>query len=231
MKNQYFGDINDYLKYGMLRTVSRASGLRLAVCWMLTPDDGRPDGKKIGYLNAPATWRQYDPTLFDILKTAVTTGRRNIDVAGNQNILPGAVYHSESLCDDRESRQQYLDRLAVMARGCDLVFFDPDNGMEVRSKPKGRKSSSKYLYWEDVRRFSTPGRSLIVFQHFARVKHDVYVAGMRDRFRAVCDAEWVGVVRTPNVAYFLVLAPEQVHALRAACDAARTQWRPHLRCD
>jgi hypothetical protein len=33
MKNRYFGDISDYLKYGLLRTIGRASGLRLAVCW------------------------------------------------------------------------------------------------------------------------------------------------------------------------------------------------------
>jgi hypothetical protein len=28
------------------------------------------------------------------------------------------------------------------------VFFDPDNGMEVRSRRKGRKASSKYLWPE-----------------------------------------------------------------------------------
>ena len=53
MKNQYFGDINDYQKYGLLRTISRDTGLRLAVCWMLTPDDGRSDGKKTGYVDRP----------------------------------------------------------------------------------------------------------------------------------------------------------------------------------
>ena len=33
MKDQYFGDINDYRKYGLLRPIIASSG------WMLTPDD------------------------------------------------------------------------------------------------------------------------------------------------------------------------------------------------
>jgi hypothetical protein len=40
MKNQYFGDINNYRKYGLLRAVIHATRLRLLVAWMLTPDDG-----------------------------------------------------------------------------------------------------------------------------------------------------------------------------------------------
>ena len=47
MKDQYFGDINDYRKYGLLRAVVCTSGLRLMVAWMLTPDDGSTDGKFI----------------------------------------------------------------------------------------------------------------------------------------------------------------------------------------
>ena len=40
MKDQYFGDINDYRKYGLLRAITASSGLRLLVVWMLTPDEG-----------------------------------------------------------------------------------------------------------------------------------------------------------------------------------------------
>ena len=39
MKNQYFGDINDYRKYGLLRILSTYGPIKTAVCWMLTPDD------------------------------------------------------------------------------------------------------------------------------------------------------------------------------------------------
>ena len=52
MKVQYFGDVNDYRKYILLRRIS--SELKIGVCWMLTPDDGRPDGANRGYLTDPA---------------------------------------------------------------------------------------------------------------------------------------------------------------------------------
>jgi hypothetical protein len=50
MKNQYFGDINDYRKYGLLRAWQAAGNGTLLVAWMLTPDDGSRDGGSRSYL-------------------------------------------------------------------------------------------------------------------------------------------------------------------------------------
>jgi DNA helicase II / ATP-dependent DNA helicase PcrA len=51
VKDQYFGDVNDYIKYGLLRCLSRA-GIGVGVCWMLTPNDqGTDEG------NLPAATR------------------------------------------------------------------------------------------------------------------------------------------------------------------------------
>ena len=61
MKNQYFGDIKDYRKYGILRALQAGSDLPLALCWMLTPDDGGADGRKVAYLHKPDRWRSLDP--------------------------------------------------------------------------------------------------------------------------------------------------------------------------
>lgn len=229
MKNQYFGDIDDYLKYGLLRSIIQVARLRLTVCWMLTPDDGRSDGGKTAYLSDPAEWRRYDADLFDVLKDAVSTGARNIAVAETGQILPGAVYHSGILCDDLESRRQYFDQLKPRIAASELVFFDPDNGMEVKSKPKGRKGSSKYLYWDEVEQMSALGKSLIVFQHFARVKRDVFVAGLCRRFREACGGGWVGVLRTANVAYFVVPARAHEAELQAACAEVGRRWYPWVR--
>ena len=91
MKNQYFGDINDYLKYGLLRALIMETRLRLGVCWMLTADDGRPDGGKTRYLDQAAVWRAYEPPLFDMLQTAVRKGERNIEAVETGRILPEAI--------------------------------------------------------------------------------------------------------------------------------------------
>jgi hypothetical protein len=51
VKNQYFGDINDYRKYALLRALTNCGGIRTTICWMLTPDDGRGDGGFMDYLD------------------------------------------------------------------------------------------------------------------------------------------------------------------------------------
>ena len=63
MKNQYFGDINDYRKYGLIRILSDGGIIRTGICWMLTPDDTRTDGKFTQYLINPEEYKKFDPDL------------------------------------------------------------------------------------------------------------------------------------------------------------------------
>ena len=51
MKNQYFGDANDFRKYGLLRTLQRTADLNVGVCWCLTDDDGGGGGERRTYHN------------------------------------------------------------------------------------------------------------------------------------------------------------------------------------
>lgn len=79
MKNQYFGDVNDYRKYSLLRHLEQSTGLSLALCWMLTPSDGSNDGQSTQYLRNPQSWRHIDLPLFDFLsRTVIETGNRNV---------------------------------------------------------------------------------------------------------------------------------------------------------
>lgn len=93
----------------------------------------------------------------------------------------------------------------------------------------GRKGSSKYIYWDEVRHLAGMGKSLLVFQHFDRVKRVPFIAGLRQRFTATTGADWVGVLATSNVAYFVVPAPTHAEVLRTACQEACRQWHSHVR--
>ena len=57
MKDPYFGDVNDFRKYGLLRLLSIQDRLRLGVCWMLTEPDGTTDGRFLSYLAQPEKYR------------------------------------------------------------------------------------------------------------------------------------------------------------------------------
>jgi len=229
MKNQYFGDVNDYLTYGPLRTLLAVTNLRMAVCWMLTAKDDRNDGRKTGYLKRPELWRHFDPDLFDCLYEAVVRRkRRHVNVVEKGNLLPGAMYHSAVLGDRPRQRAQYFTRMAQLARECPLVFFDPDNGMEVKSVPMGRRDSCKYLAWEELARFYAAGHSLVVFQHFPRVNHVEFISHLKATFEDRAGSGMVLPLETSNVVFFLLPQPEMEDKLAAAARRVAEHWSPNV---
>jgi hypothetical protein len=205
MKNQYFGDINDYRKYGILRALQAGSGLPLAVCWMLTPDDGGPDGRKVDYLQDPNRWRGLDPEVYDALAAALREERRTIEVA-EQSFLSSAISHPDILSHGSEERDGYFSDLLGRTSASSLVFFDPDNGIEVKSKPFGKQGAEKFLYWAELRRVYEAGHSCLVYQHYPRLPRDQYT---RDRARDLGNrlgAPWVATLSTSHVLF--LLAPQ-----------------------
>ncbi len=95
MKDQYFGDVNDYRKYGLLRTLLSETGLSHTLCWMLTPSDGRSDGKFVDYLESPDRWQHLDPILFEFLHGTVhKNGLRAVAEIEQSPLLPHTTYHS-----------------------------------------------------------------------------------------------------------------------------------------
>jgi hypothetical protein len=225
MKNQYFGDINDYRKYGLMRALSDHGQIKTAVCWMLTPDDGRTDGSRTTYLARPAEWRFRDPELFDHLEGVVLgRGVRNVAEIENSDILPSCTFISDMVPDDREARGLCFQRALHLAQGCDLVFFDPDNGIEVRSKPYGRKDSSKYLYWREIEGFWDAGHSLLIYQHFPRAKRVPFIA---DKARQLLDrtgAPEIISFHTSHVVFLLVPQGERTGFFRNRSEVVAQRW-------
>lgn len=203
MKNQYFADINDYKKYWLLRQLLD-TGISMTVCWTLTDDDAGSDGRRLKYLNDPPTWRQKDPELFDFLKQSVEQGTRNVAVIERSGLLPRCRFQSDILQDDLSSRNAYFNRLVDMAAGTDLIFFDPDNGLESKSVKKGKKNSCKYLYLDEVERCFTLGCSLLIFQFFPRENHEAYVARRKEELQQTSPEAVIHAYQTTDVVYFLV---------------------------
>jgi hypothetical protein len=230
MKNQYFGDINDYRKYGLLRLLSNSGEIETAVCWMLTPDDGRTDGRLIKYLDEPAKWRQFDPPLFDHLRQLVLSQKLR-DIRGTEMpaILPSCRFAPGLLPDDAEGRTRYFQAFTDIAKGCDLIFFDPDNGIEVKSKPYGRRDSSKYVYWRELVEAFRGGHSLLVYQHFPRVKRGPFIERIARELVEKTGASEVYSFRTPRVLF--LLAPQERHEefFRVHSQKVQEAWGSQMR--
>lgn len=205
MKNQYFGDINDYKKYSLLRNLGDKGKTSTVICWLLTLNDLKPDGHRIRYLKEPERWRQFDPVVYDFLYKQVIERRiRRVESLESNNILPNCRFYSEIVKDNPGSREEYLQRFLEYSHGADLIFFDPDNGMEVQSIPFGRKNSSKYLYWTEVEKAYNAGHSLLVYQHLPPKPRDPFIRNVAQRFVNATGIKYLHLYQTQFAVFFLI---------------------------
>ena len=225
MKDQYVGDINDYRKYAILRALAGDGATRVGVCWMRTPPDGRSDGRMIEYLAKPQEWRSFDPPLFDLLRSAAGApdGRR-LALIEESGAIPGATYYDDMVPSGVAPRAAYFTGAMRALAGCDLVFFDPDNGLDVPSVGPARRDAPKFVYLAEIAAAYAAGHSMIFYQHFPRVARDAFIAQVSARLRhGMPDAQqWV--FRTAHVAFFLLARPEHTAVITARIIAGAERW-------
>jgi hypothetical protein len=181
VKEQYFGDIHDYAKFGVLRILANAGSLRVGICWMRTSWDGRTDGNQVRYLLKQRTHGRFDRDLYDFLRIHARTC--DLKTIENKGIILGAVYHSDLLMPNRET---FFREMFNRLMHCDLIFFDPDNGFEIKSKPMGGKDSCKFLYWNELTETFQRGFSVMVYQHFPRVNRRIYISKVAEDIKRHC---------------------------------------------
>ncbi|MHB0964453.1 MAG: hypothetical protein ACYC5V_14735 [Gemmatimonadaceae bacterium] len=223
MKDQYFGDINDYRKYGLLRALRVGTGIRLGVWWMLTPDDGRTDGRFVAYLQAADLWRPFDPPLFDALAAAVPV-RRRVAAIEESGLLGDALFASAIVPDSLHERTASFAEARNHLRTADLVFVDPDNGVEVPSCAPGRKGSSKYVRHKELAEIFASEKSILVYQHFRREERLAFIAEMAATLRSTTGARSIVAFRTSHVAFFLITHPVHEAQLRDAATRVAAAW-------
>ena len=225
MKNQYFADINDYRKYGLLRILAGGGRLSTTLCWMLTPDDHRTDGLLTGYLEDPPQWRHFDPGLFDLLKSSLAQREdRSVDWTETNQVIPAANYYSKILPSPTNERQQYFNELWQAASGYNLVFFDPDNGIEVKSVPLGTKHSNKYVCWNELADAFARGHSILVYQHFIRLKREIFIRQKIDHIFEEMPVSLVLAFSTAQVLFLLIPQAEQEIYLKEKSAEISEKW-------
>ena len=229
MKNQYFGDIHDYIKYGLLRQLSRSGKISTAVCWMLTQNDDRGDGHRVNYLSEPAAWREFDPPIFDCLQAAVLNRKeRNVKAVEESGLLSNTIFYSPLLTDSSDERIRYFDGLVEFSRGRQLVFFDPDNGLEIKSVKYGRKGASRYLYLREVSQSFSAGHSLLIYQHMPPKPRDPFISDLVSSLTRKTGSNLVYVFRTQAVAFLLVPQSGQAGQFEEIASRVQSQWAGFL---
>ena len=74
----------------------------------------------------------------------------------------------------------------------------------MRSVKKGNKESCKFLYWDEVQRTYSAGKSVLIYQHFCRVKRDVFIKDLAVKAHMKLGAAEIITFRTPHVLFMLI---------------------------
>ena len=183
MQDRYAGDVGDFGKFGLLRHLcgvtaqdKHARFKKPGVIWYKTnPGNGeqdKPDGNITTYLqtevNKPRLYMECDEVVFKALKDVVAK-RRTIAALQDAQLLPDAVYwpndvrHGPSrvTCPRADWFQDALKATA----GCDLVFLDPDNGIECANVRPTQGKSRKYVFRCEVGELIERGQSVVIYHH------------------------------------------------------------------
>jgi hypothetical protein len=228
MKNQYVGDINDFVKYSVLRAVLQAHPMPLLVGWMLTADDTRTDGRKTSYLRDSARYRSADPELFDVLARLVDRNGRSVQAIEQAGILPGASFYNAYLSDAVSARTQFMVELWRHAEKHSLVFLDPDNGLDVASVRRGRVGSSRYLYCDELDYVLEAAAAVVIYQHFPRVPRASYVAAQLERLAEVLPGYSTHAIFSSHIALLAATPPMHSVGVAQGFQLAAERWNNRL---
>lgn len=238
MQDNYVGDIGDYGKYGLLRAVA-ASGLTLAVNWyrvvpaqkneekrVFSPDlsSNQGDGKYISYLGNPEKYRHYDPELFDCLLRIVTQ-KRCLEALQDSGILE-AAFSDETLTGANRSawHQEALQKTS----GAEIVFLDPDNGLETFKMAQRRKATEKHVAWSEAKDYYDRGQSVILYQHRPqRTRKEVCIQRVMEFQNTYLWADQTLLLEYPrytNRYYFLFAHKSHLPFLEQAYQSVIQTW-------
>lgn len=196
---------------------------------MLTDDDVSSDGNLVRYLDQPSDSEPLDHELFHKLRHLVHTFRdRTIARIQQECVLPRTQFVEDLIPDQLRVRQEIFQDGMARLSACQLVFFDPDNGLEVKSKPKGRKNSNKFLYLDEVKQAFNAGHSLLIYQHFPRIERTTYIASRVAQLRAETRCETIFSFSSGFVCFFLVAQPSHQPDLSRGIEKVKVRWARHF---
>ncbi len=177
MRHNFVNDIGDYAKYALLRAVCAQSTVRLGVLWYLTDHaDVNGHGRRRPHLSLEG-WDDLDPALLmkmkAIEKRAGRADKLHLSLIERSHVLPASTrFFREPLPRAlgspqarSESRAAWFARARAAVAGCNVVFLDPDNGLEVQSVGRSSRLAGKYATVDETAALLASGAGVILYQH------------------------------------------------------------------
>jgi hypothetical protein len=182
MQDGYTGDIGDFGKYSLLRNLTR-DDLRLGVIWYLNgKQEKNADGRFVQYLCPLKTnsIRPADPLVYDALQDIVKRKNRRVSAIRESAMFRKDAVFCEEKLDSvlsperspdirRSGRESWFENAVTKTTDSDVVFLDPDNGLEVQSSKPSSTKVAKYVATKEIQKLADRHASIVLYQHVTRV--------------------------------------------------------------
>jgi len=194
---QSVGELKDYYKYGLLRTLAY-SGFKLGIQTYNTNDDFRKEiynGPSTRYLGNPQKYKACDPELFETLKVLLRQQNEPdsfLERVTKSHLFPSYTVFFKDLLSFQDIPLEYRDhhRLGWFAyslnqlQHCDLVFLNPLYGLEIKSvNPYREVTGPYYATLHEVKAILNRHQSVMVYQKVARRSVSDVIADCIERIK------------------------------------------------
>lgn len=226
MRDEHLTDEGAYVACALLRALcARPGAPRVGVNWYRV-GQGAPDRPTAGHrhLSDRTRWAAVDPPLLDRLaelhRRAATTGLRVADVERAGLLPPGTIHFSDPVPEDRASRAVWHRRAVQHLAPAEVVFLDPDDGLEMPVLPISARQDRRTVALDgEIADHLARGQSVICRQRKPPASWPQIMGTLRPRLASLPGAPPPAAVKFGDRAY-LLLAPD-ADALERLLAAAR----------
>jgi hypothetical protein len=214
MQDRYVGDVGDFGKYGLLNEICKKSneGVRLGINWFYVRREERQrgDGRYIGYLNDEnKDSKKYADCFRDLYNKlkGIVDGRRSIKEIENGLILPKeTIFYSKPLpyssvnpSKREEERKNWFKESLSQLKSADIIFLDPDNGIQTDKVRKTQIKAIKYVFKDEIKEYYELGKSLIIYNHRDRSPKSKYDRKITESLGQINSPNSIKVLRFKRV--------------------------------
>lgn len=126
-------------------------------------------------------------------------------------------------------RWKWLQKVKASLVGCNIVFLDPDNGLEPPGFRPTRRRAGKSVQYSELMELNERGRTLVVYHHYFREAQDAQISDLSKTiksrgFHSIDVLRWHRI--SPR-AFFILNASA---ALRQRANALTEAWEGHVTC-
>jgi len=160
MQNKYFGDKHDFYKYYFLKEITKDYSLGIHWCLNNRIEENNNDGK----FKLTEKEKRKDEILYNLL-----VKYRHKDIKYIEPYFPKKTKYYKTLLKEYYLEHIYEDEAIEWLKTQDIIFFDPDNGIEVKTMTNEEKN--KFVTYRLLIKYWNMGKSLIIYQHERGNRH------------------------------------------------------------